>query len=822
MAMHPMLADKAKSGKGPQMGKRLAFCASTAAIALLTGVNAAAAAAASGPASATSDEILVTATKRSTPLQKTPLAVTAVSSATLEKQHVNTIQDVTHLVPNFQATSEGDHGVVTMTLRGVGNDSAKTEYADPEVAMFINGVYSPRAEGAAALLFDLDAVEVLRGPQGTLWGRNSTVGAVNIITARPTFDSVYGSVQAGGGSYAHVGVRGAINIPLGDTLAVRVAFADERHDGYVDYQSPKLPSLASQMVAATAGGIAPGAFQAINPNIFVQGGPKYSAQDQAAIRASVRWAPTPKLSWNISYEYFRDRGTPGANLMQVPRAGEKFWSSLVDTAPYLQRDVHSIRSRLEYDVTEDIGLAYIAGYSHFTGASDYDQDGGVHIPTSFATGATYQEDRTNSSTYQSHSHEVELKSLGEQRLDWILGLYYAAEDNSIRFDIPIFNGTQQGTVAWQGSFIQPKETVESKAVFGQVTLHVSDAVRLTGGLRYTDDVRTNQGGTNNAWSYNSACPQVPLDPGTNPLNPSINPSCFNTYQHNDGRYTANKLTYLAKADVDLARGFLAYASFSTGYKSGGLQDGGFTYGPETVFNYEVGTKNTFLNGRVTFNNAFFYEDIKGYQFSSPVTFPGGNRGLATANASSAKIYGFESEFTARPSSADTIQVTAAFLHTKLGVLEAGSNDYGNLVANFGPGGLIRNGPACSVVGAACATFTGNTLAHSPSFSAQAIWEHDFELMNGGVLAPRVSFHYETSSWLSLFNDGLGDKQGSYTRTDLNLIYRAPGDKRWSVEFYVQNLEDGKIRTNAGATGDNIYTSQYMPPRTFGANVKIDF
>ncbi len=253
-----------------------------------------------------------------------------------------------------------------------------------------------------------------------------------------------------------------------------------------------------------------------------------------------------------------------------------------------------------------------------------------------------------------------------------------------------------------------------------------------------------------------------------------------------------------------------------------MQDGGFAYGPETVFNYEVGTKNTFLNGRVTFNNAFFYEDIKGYQFSSPVTFPGGNRGLATANASSAKIYGFESEFTARPSSADTIQVTAAFLHTKLGVLEAGSNDYGNLVANFGPGGLIRNGPACSVVGAACATFTGNTLAHSPSFSAQAIWEHDFELMNGGVLAPRVSFHYETSSWLSLFNDGLGDKQGSYTRTDLNLIYRAPGDKRWSVEFYVQNLEDGKIRTNAGATGDNIYTSQYMPPRTFGANVKIDF
>ncbi len=767
-------------------------------------------------------EVVVTATKRATPLQKTPLAVTAVSASTLDKQHVNNVEDVTHLVPNFQATAEGDHGVITMTLRGIGNDSAKTEYADPEVAMFIDGVYSPRAEGAAVLLFDLDSIEVLRGPQGTLWGRNSTVGAVNMITAKPTFDSLYGNLEVGAGSYSRFGARAAVNVPVSDTFAFRLSFADEKHDGYVNYQSPKLPSLASQMVAATAAGVPAASFQAINPNLFVQGGPKYSAQDQSAIRLNTRWAPSEKLNWDLTFEFFRDRGTPGANLMQAPRAGESFWSSLVDTAPYLHRDVYSIRSRIDYSLTENMALSYIAGYSHFTGASDYDQDGGAHIPTSFASGATYQEDRTNSSAYMNYSHELELKSQGKNRLDWILGLYYAAEDNSIRFDIPIFNGTQEGTVAWQGSFIQPKETVRSEAAFGQATFNVTDDLHLTGGIRYTDDRRTNVGGTNNAWSYNAACPQVPLDPGTNPLDPSINPSCFNTYQHNDGVYTNNKVTWLARADVNLAPGFLAYASASTGYKSGGLQDGGVTYGPESLTNYEIGTKNTLLDGRVTFNNAFFYEDIKGYQFSSPVTFAGGNRGLATANASGAKVYGIESELTAHPTPDDTFQLSAAFLHTKLGYLEAGSNDYGNLVANFGPGGAIRNGPACSIPGTACATFSGNTLAHSPSFSTQAIFEHDFHMMNDGTLTPRISFHYETSSWLSLFNDGPGDQQKAYSRTDLSLTYRAPGEKRWSIEAYVQNVEDGKIRTNAGATGDNIYTSQYLPPRTFGGNFRLDF
>ena len=179
-------------------------------------------------------EVVVTATKRSTSLQRTPIAVTALTAATLADNHVQTLLDVVALVPGFQATAQGDHGVTTMTLRGIGNDSAKTEYADPEVASFVDNVYSPRAEGATALLFDVEGIEVLRGPQGTLWGRNSTVGAVNIQTVKPELNSRSGSVEGGIGDYNRIGTRGAVNVPLSETAALRFAIVHERHDGYLD------------------------------------------------------------------------------------------------------------------------------------------------------------------------------------------------------------------------------------------------------------------------------------------------------------------------------------------------------------------------------------------------------------------------------------------------------------------------------------------------------------------------------------------------------------------------------------------------------------
>jgi iron complex outermembrane recepter protein len=771
----------------------------------------ASAAAAAADAEASLQTVTVTATKRSTSLQRTPVAVTALSSADLDKAHVQTIQDVVHLVPSFQATGQGDHGVITMTLRGIGNDSAKTEYADPEVAMFVDGIYAPRAEGAAALLFDMEGIEVLRGPQGTLWGRNSTVGAVNMQTAKPVLGDKFGSLEMGLGNFSRTGLRGAFNVPLSDTAALRFSFAHEQHDGYVDYQQAPHLSLADQQAAAAPviaqynidHPTAPIAFQPINPNLFVQGGPKYSAQNQTAARISLLWKPTPESRWNLSYEQFQDRGTASMNLAQTPRAGEKFWSALIDVAPYLKRDVHTLRSRFEYDLGNDLSLAYVAGFSRFTGASDFDQDGGAKVPTSFTTGATFQQDRTNSSTYTNHSHEFTLQSTGAKEVDWILGAYYAAEDNSIRFDIPIMNGTQQGTVGWQGSFIQPKETVRSTAAFGQATWNVSTDLHLTAGARYTQDKRANIGGTNNGWTYDDTLPQVPVDPGNGVLTPG---SGFSTYQFNDGSYSGSKATWLARVNYDVNKDFMAYASVSTGYKSGGLQDGGRPYGAENLTNYEIGTKNTLMGGKVRFNNAVYYQNFKDFQFSAPVTNPDGSHSLATTNSDGAKVGGFESELAAKLTPDDKVQLTLAYTKTKLGKLIAGSNDYAL--------------PACAVPGiSTCIDATGHELPHAPRFSAQVLYEHQFHLADGDTVTPRISVHHETASWLSVFNLGDGDRQAAYTRADIGLRYASHRD--WYADAFVRNVGDNKVKTSA-QNSFGVWQSQYMAPRTFGVNVGLYF
>ncbi|WP_343604441.1 TonB-dependent receptor [Roseateles sp.] len=768
----------------------------------------AATAAADGKDSKALPQVVVTATKRSTSLQKTPIAVTAISASTIEDNHVKSMLDVFNLVPSMQGTGQGDHGIVSITLRGIGNDSAKTEYADPEVALFVDGVFAPRPEGAATMLFDLDGIEVLRGPQGTLWGRNSTVGTINMKTAKPVLKDSSGYLEVGTGSYNRLGAKGAVNIPLSDTLAARVAFIHEQHDGYVDYQKPTQYTLAQQQAAYNAGNTAGNfpAFQPINYNLFVTGGPKYNAQDQTAARLSFLWQPVKTFRWDLSLEQFADRGTPAMSLMQTPRAGEKLWSALIDTAPSLKRDSTSIRSRMEYDMG-GMALAYVAGYTSFKGSGTYDQDFGVNMPTSFTTGATHQEDNTVWTRYRSQSHEVTLQSTQKQTIDWVLGLYYAAEDNGIRFDIPIMNGTQQGTVNWQGSFIQPKETVDSKAAFGQATWNLTDALHLTGGLRYTHDDRKNVGGRGWFWAGNAAAPQIPLNPTIDPTDPANGYSAGNI---NDAHYKGSKTTWLARATYDLSKDAMAYASVSTGYKSGGTGDGGLPYGPETLTNYEVGYKTSLLDGRMTFNISAYHMKFKDFQFSAPVIV-NGNRQFAYSNAEGAKVSGLEIETAWMITNDDKLQLSASYTKTKLGQLVAASNDY--------------QLPTCfdATLGGNCLNVTGNELPHAPKVAIQLMYEHVFPLANGDQVAPRISYHYQSANWLSVFNLGDGDRQKAYSTADIAVRYSSK--KNWYVDAFVRNVSDEKIKTSAGSSGsfaNPIWTAQYAAPRTFGLNAGYNF
>lgn len=785
-------------------------------------------------APASDGDIIVTATRRETTLQSTPIAVSAFGQAQLDKQQVKDVTDLARFVPSLQFNQQGDQSAVLLTLRGIGNDSAYTEVADPEVAIYVDGIYSPRSQGASVLMYDMERVEVLRGPQGTLFGRNATVGALSLISAKPKLGEFEGNVEVTGGNYDRLGIRGAINLPITDTLAARIAFVADRHDGYADFQPA--PDI-----------------DGINKSAFVTRGKKYYAADQKSVRGSLLWQPSDKFSWNLSAEGFWDTGAPVIGLLQTPRAGTKRWSTLSDTAPDTDRYSAAVRSTMNYDVTDGIQLSYIAGWSRIGGSTQTDADAGALPPTGEKDAAgndlplgAFGENRTLSSRYDFQSHEVQLKSSGEQTFDWILGAYYSHEKNRIRFDIDQRNGYRDGTFSWAGSFIQANRQIDSRAVFGQVVWHATDAIRVTGGLRYTSDKKEDIGGRNVTYS-GAGCTPADLAPGG-----ACQGGIFGAYPNataqelvallpgfsissNDVKGKWNKLTYLARVDADIAEDVLGYASISTGFKSGNIQDNAGLTDPETLTNYEIGLKSRFLDRKVTLNLAAYYSDFKGYQVNQAVTFRDAQGNvvrsqIVTQNADGAKAYGLEAELTANFTPADRLQFSGTLQKTKLDDLESVD------------GRLYDGGKQSSI-----AQLKGNELAHAPRFSATISYEHDFELASGATITPRLTTHYETASWLSYFNGdanpfvnanlpadnmpGRGtngtdwDRQKAYFRSDAALRFTAP-DGNYTVEAFVQNIENGKIRTNASAFGapryDPVFLSNLQAPRTWGVRAKANF
>ncbi|WP_404713761.1 TonB-dependent receptor [Sphingomonas sp. MMS24-J13] len=769
-------------------------------------------------------EIIVTATRRETSLQKTPVAVSAFSQATLDRQQVKDVTDLARFVPSLQFNQQGDQSAVLLTLRGIGNDSAYTEVADPEVAIYVDGVYSPRAQGAVVLLYDLERAEVLRGPQGTLFGRNATVGALNLTTAKPRLGEFSGYLEGVAGSYSRFGLRGAINIPVTDTLAIRIAGISDRHDGYADYQQP--PAVAG-----------------ISPSAFITSGKKYYAADQQSGRINVLWQPSDKFTWNFGVEGYKDTGAPVTGLMQNPRPGQKMWSILADTAPDENRWSVNVHSTMDYNLSDKIQASYIAGYQKIGGSTQTNSDAGTLPPTSISTpSGAFQENRTVSSSYQFQSHELQLKSRGDNVIDWIIGGYYSHEKNKIRFDVDQRNGYRNGTFSWAGSFIQADREIDSLAAFGQATWHVNDKIRLTGGLRYTDDKKQDIGGRNVTYS-GAGCSTADKAPGG-----ACTTGIFGAYPdataqqlvtllpgygiaNNDVKGKWHKLTYLARADADLAPGILGYASVSTGFKSGNIQDNAGLTNPESLTNYEVGLKNRLFGNRMTLNVAAYYSDFKGYQVNQAVTNrdAAGNvisSQLVTQNAKGAKAYGFEAELAWNVTDTDRFQFAGTVQKTKLEELQS----IDARLYNNSDQGKVEE-------------LKGNELAHAPRFSATATYEHDFVFASGARLTPRATTHYETKSWLSYFNGDANpfvnpnttgtprgiygtdfDRQKAYFRTDFSLRFE-PENKRFMLEGFVENIENKKIRTGTGSFGapaTPVFISVLQSPRTWGVRARAKF
>ncbi|GAB3113600.1 TonB-dependent receptor [Aestuariicella hydrocarbonica] len=560
------------------------------------------------------EEVLVTATKRETNLMDTPVAISAFTEADLIRQGINNVKDLGNLVPSLDIAYDQDQSSPVIAMRGVRSTNT-SELGDPSVGLHMDGIYSPRPQGAMALMFDVERVEALRGPQGTLFGRNSTVGTINVISKRPVIDEFEANVGVEAGSWDQRLIKGMINIPVSETLALRASFMDQTRDSYLDgyydanqWDRRRLPDDAKN--APLLDGDAKTLIQERNwwsdKRELVEADEEdfYNNIDQYAFRISALWEPTDDLSWMMTYEKFQDKSAGNLNTIDCDKAAKRLtedadgnmvagqagcdsvygpgadeYTVVVNTPGKLDLSIDSVRSNFRWDFSDTMALVYNAGYASQKRSALMDIDAGV---TDWDMELNFVDTQ-----YQSQSHELQIQSTNSGPLQWIAGAFYFKEKNDMK---GYFNAHMNDSTFWD----QPNRTLESQAYFAQGTYQLTDRLNLTLGYRWTEDTKQDKGGHNKscvrdwaltpsdagfpgcypAWVFDA--PGYEGDPSGffNSYSPDHfdNPAIYSDTTNNDTKGSWSASTYRIGLDYDLTEDIMLYGYVANGFKSGGIGD----------------------------------------------------------------------------------------------------------------------------------------------------------------------------------------------------------------------------------------------------------
>lgn len=624
----------------------------------------------------TLEEVVVTATKRETDVMKTPVAVTAVTQDSLTQKGITNVSGIAQMVPNMQmGTSSTDSGVQA-SIRGVTSTNF-TEIGDPSVSVHIDGYYSARPQGSLALMFDLEQVEALRGPQGTLFGRNSPGGTINIITAKADTSDSYGSVQAELGNYNKRLVQAVGNVAVSDTLAIRASMMGHKRDGYVEQSGDFLERHIPEQ-GLIADGI-PDVDQRYARDVGAEDA-YYNANEWGG-RVSLHWAPVESVRWDLAYEHYTNDSAGSIQMQDCEMAeGTRFdcsqtkggdqWSANINVPGVLEMDIDSLRSTLSFDVSDNTTIDWRLGYQITDRVQITDGDAGNHIldeqvdvsvpVAAWAEYGTWLHDSWSMWTPESTSKNLVTELQIQQEFDsvrYVAGVFHMDENSKTQsaldyemhapFGYPFFS-----------YYDQPDRNVESSAVFAQGDFTFADDWTLTVGGRYSWDKKFDVGGRSYegpwdgiAWTdegrtgfyYNGE--HTPIDGEiphqgydlTRNMGPEAGPAYLANYgiepSINDYEKSWEKFTYRLGLQYDIDDDAMVFASLSTGYKAGGFGDrvdrcGGGTcvdgtteqytyldYDPEEVTNLEFGYKGSLLEDRLNLGATFFFMDYSDMQFT---------------------------------------------------------------------------------------------------------------------------------------------------------------------------------------------------------------
>lgn len=713
-------------------------------------------------------EIVVTAQKRETRAQDTPLTVTSVSGDMLQQRNVQTLQDMQPLLPGVQIGKE--QAALDITVRGISNGTAQ-KLGEPSVALHQDGVYTTSPN---AFFFDIDRIETVYGPPGTLYGRNATAGAINIISNRPEHRWSAGA-DLTLGNYNSTIFQGFANAPVGSKYAFRLSGYMESRDGYnldtyADGSRPgsddaKNQAARVQFLAEPNSDVSFILRAGVSHIGGIGGGDAPSVTTQVASNGSVI-APDPNSLKQLS---------PGE--IQTNQDNPRAFPTYRDTVTRVSEQ--GISGQLQWRNLAGMTLDYIGGMDWISAGGSA---GAQLLPNSALAQIDYAPDRQ-------FSQELRLSSGTAGRLDWIAGVFYydqrAATSENVQINDPNnpFSSIQ---------IFVPESAARSEAVFGNAGYRIVDSLRLSVGVRQNWDHKVE-----NATSIINVRPAY---------QPFFGQQIVSTTPPEDQNAFFHHFDWKGGLDWQAGRNHLLYASYSTGYKAGGINSSGapkIDYGDERIFAVEVGSKNTFLHKRLQLNLAAF-----GYNYH--------NFQVITAN----------------PQTLQSFVDNAATMHIRgvdlsgTGVVVHGLKLYGSveyLEAKFGQGTAIFDEDTSSLV-----DVSGQRPKSAPAWSGSAGLEYgrDIEALRGTLYARADEYWVGSKSNLSYapvldLSGERQDVQGGYGRTDLSLTYRDFQEHYYAAAF-VDNLSGKDVRVGYSNIDSGFARFDYAAPRTYGLKFGVKY
>lgn len=768
------------------------------------------------------DTVTVTANRRSENLQKTGSAIAAFNSDDLVSRGIQSVEDASELVPGLQvATYQGDTSIF---IRGIGTPVIIAG-ADSSTATYSDGVFLSRAAAIGPAFFDVERLEVLRGPQGTLYGRNATGGAVNIITKGPT-DEFASEARLILGDYNRIQAFAAAGGPLAEGLRARLAIQKENRDGFttVTRTDPRQSFDAEDKDDFVAR-------LTIEADIFENAmltlrGDYYNADDKANVFhfASLGyqeevsgWLATREGSQTLPYFQIKNSGRVTAPGSRDIFSGVDYFN---DTTTW------GVSAELDWAIG-DYDLQLITGY----------KDTNPEFQNSFDLGETFNTYIQRGEDHQQWNADFQLNSPRDRAFRWILGGGYFSEENEIENNIfgdfwePILI---QGFLDLQAAGVLPpfpvdipestlccelhlngEQTTDAFNIFIDTEFDLSDNVTVKAGLRYSEEERDGAQAFDLAFlAVTSGGGQVRFAPNTlffpNSISDSrdgVQPDPFGfVVAPVEGPTTFDATTPKVAIEWTPNEDLLLYASAQQGFKSGGYNIGSSQrtpFEPEEIWAYEAGAKTSLMNDQLRLNGAAFFYDYTNLQAQDSIA----NQPIIR-NVGKAEVTGAEIEFVGLLT--DIIQVDGSLTY---------------LDAVFTEGALtepLRPAPLTDAPGSVVTDLNGNRLTRAPEWKLHLGTQADFQAFSGDVTL-RADYSWQDEIFFTVFNINAASQE-AYGLLRARASY-APADSNFKFAIFGENLTDETYFTNQILTG-TTYGAEFVgslgAPRTFGFEIAATF